>query len=199
MKKTQMDLNPEDPKNVKSEKEANPASEAKGAEKKASPPEEIGKERPAGKVGKKRLLLLGGAGLFVLCAVAGIGIYLGWVKVPGMSSPKASVPPPVQRPDIGPMLKLAPLVINLNEENGRHFVKTTLVLELAKVEAVEEVKSKLPSLTDMTILTLGDKKLEEFRNPDVKDNLKKELLEKANRVVSEGKIKGIYFDEFLFQ
>ncbi len=199
MKKTQMDLNPEDPNKPKSVKEANPLVDAKQEAKSASPPEEAEKERSPQRIGKKRLLLLGGAGLFVLCGAVGVGSYLGWVKIPGISAPKNSAPPPAQRIDIGPMIKLAPLVINLNEESGRHFIKTTLVLEIAKGEAAEEVKSKLPSLTDMAILALGDKKLEDFRNPDVKENLKRELLEKANRVVSQGKITGIYFDEFLFQ
>lgn len=201
MKKTQMDLNPEDPENPKSAKEASPpaeAAEAKDTEKKAGPPEEAGK--PPRKIGKKRLLLFGGVGLVVLLGgVAGIGTYLGWIKIPGMSSPKAAAPPPVQKAEIGPMVKMAPLIVNLNDEGGRRYVKTTLVLEIVQSEAAEEVKSKLPSLTDLAILMLGDKKLEDLRNPEAKDNLKKEFLEKSKQVISEGKIKGIYLDEFLLQ
>jgi len=200
MKKTQMDLNPEDPENQNSAKDTTPAKEAKNTEKKAGPAEEAAKEQPPQKAGKKRLLLLGGIGLLVLLGgVTGIGAYLGWIKIPGMSSHKASAPPPIKKVDIGPMVKMAPLIINLNDEGGRHYVKATLVLELAQSEAAEEVKSKLPSLIDMTILMLGDKKLEDLRNPDAKENLKKEFLAKSNRVVSEGKIKGIYLDEFLLQ
>jgi len=48
-------------------------------------------------------------------------------------------------------------------------------------------------------LTLGDKKLEELRRPEKRDNLKKELLDKANQLFPSAKIKQIYFDEFLFQ
>ena len=198
MKKTKMDLNLEDPKNLKSGKEANPSGGTRKVTSQANPPEEAGKEGSPRRRGMKRFLLLGGTGLLVFCGMAGIGIYLGWVKIPGMSSPKAAIPRPVQSLDIGPMVKMAPLIINLNEENGRHYIKATLVLETAG-EVVEEVKSKLPSLTDMVILMLGDKKLEELRSADAKENLRRELLEKANRVVPEGKIKGIYFDEFLFQ
>jgi flagellar basal body-associated protein FliL len=57
----------------------------------------------------------------------------------------------------------------------------------------------MPSLTDMMILTLGDKKLEELRKPENRNNLKKELLDKANQQFPSVKIKQIYFDEFLFQ
>ncbi len=195
-----MDLNPEDPENPKAEKEASPPAEAKDAEKKAGPKEETEKEKPPRKIGKKRLLLFGGVGLVVLLGgVAGIGTYLGWIKIPGMSSHKAAAPPPVKKVDIGPMVKMAPLIINLNDEGGRHYVKATVILEISQTEAAEEVKTKLLSLTDMAILMMGDKKLEDLRNPDAKENLKKEFLERSKQVVSEGKIKSIYFDEFLLQ
>jgi len=97
------------------------------------------------------------------------------------------------------MLKMTPLIINLHESAGDHYIKTTLVLEIGQKEWMEEVQARMPSLTDMMILTLGDKKLEELRKPENRDHLKKELLEKANQQFPSAKIRQIYFDEFLFQ
>jgi len=97
------------------------------------------------------------------------------------------------------MVKLSPLIINLNEAGGRHYLKMTLVLEIAEGDWTKDVQGRIPSLTDMVILTLGDKRLEELRKPEAKEKFKKELQQKANQIVGGEKIKRVYFDEFLFQ
>ncbi len=99
----------------------------------------------------------------------------------------------------GPMLKLTPLVINLNEASGRHYIKTTIVLEIGQKEWVEDVQKRIPSLADMVISTLGDKRLEDLRRPQSREEIKKELLARAQRALQSPKIKQVYFDEFLFQ
>lgn len=100
---------------------------------------------------------------------------------------------------IGPMLKISPLIINLKDEGGRHYIKTTIILEIGQPEWLEEVRSRVPLLTDLAILTLGDKQLKELRNAEAKENLKKELLIKINQALGSPKVAQIYFDEFLFQ
>jgi len=100
---------------------------------------------------------------------------------------------------LGPVIKMSPLVVNLNEPSGRHYLKTTIVLELSRMEWVEEVQQQIPCLTDMMIMTLGDKKLADMQNPQIKDEIRKELLAKTQRTPAGGMIKQIYFDEFLFQ
>ena len=66
-------------------------------------------------------------------------------------------------------------------------------------EWLEEVRSKIPLLADLTILTLSDKRLKELQNAEAKENLKKELLTKINQALGSPKVTQIYFDEFLFQ
>jgi flagellar FliL protein len=99
----------------------------------------------------------------------------------------------------GPMVKLTPLVINLNEASGRHYIKTTIVLEIGQKEWVEEVEKRMPSLADMVISTLCDKKLEDLRRPQSREEIKKEILARAQKTLQSPKIKQVYFDEFLFQ
>jgi flagellar FliL protein len=99
----------------------------------------------------------------------------------------------------GPMVKLTPLVINLNEASGRHYIKTTIVLEIGQKEWVEEVEKRLPSLADMVISTLCDKRLEDLRRPQSREEIKKEILARAQKTLQSPKIKQVYFDEFLFQ
>jgi flagellar basal body-associated protein FliL len=87
----------------------------------------------------------------------------------------------------------------LHEDAGDHYIKTTLVLEIGQRDWLEEVQTRVPSIIDMLILTLGDKKMEELRRPELREELKKELLRKANQQFPAGTIKQIYFDEFLYQ
>ena len=163
--------------------------------------EEAPKEEAPKKPSKKNLIfLLGGLGVFLIGAFAGTAVYLGWVEIPGMSfSNKTAQAAPKPVIDVGPMVKLSPLIINLNESSSRHYLKMTLVLEIAKKDWVVDVQGRIPSLTDMVILTLGDKRIEDLRKTEAREKVKKELLQKANQILADEKIRQIYFDEFLFQ
>jgi flagellar FliL protein len=147
---------------------------------------------------KIKILIMALAGFVLLGGGVGAALYLGWIPIPGFPFTKKtsviSTPP-----RIGPMLKINPLIINLKEENGQHYIKTTMVLEIGQKEWVEEVQSRIPLLTDLAILTLSDKRLEDLKNSAAKKNLKEELLAKVNQAFGSPKIKQIYFDEFLYQ
>jgi len=147
---------------------------------------------------KIKILIVAAAGFALIGGGVGAAMYLGWISMPGASSTKK--PSVISTlPRLGPMLKITPLVINLKEEGGRHYVKTTIVLEIGQNEWVEEVKSRIPLLTDLAILTLSDKRLEDLKNSAAKENLKKELLVKVNQALHSAKVNQIYFDEFLYQ
>ncbi len=104
-----------------------------------------------------------------------------------------------ERMEIGAAVKLAPLVINLREESGRHYLKVTVVLEVLKKDWVEEVNKRMSSMTDTILLTLSDKQLQDLKRPESKEELKKELLTRINEHFDRQKISRIYFDEFLYQ
>jgi len=101
--------------------------------------------------------------------------------------------------EMGPTVKLSPMIINLKDELGRSYLKTTIILEIEKKDGLEEVKKRISSLTDMAILTLSDKRLEDLKEPDSREKLKQELLSKMNQHLPPKTVKQIYFDEFLYQ
>ena len=152
---------------------------------------------------KKSIFLLGLAAIVLLGGAAVVGSRLGWLPIPGLSAgpkpgPKVEPPPAVEKQEMGQVVKLSSLVTNLKEENGRNYLKATIVLEVEKKEA-EEIQSKMPLLMDAAILTLCDKRLEDLKQPEAKDHLKQELLTKMNQHLEPKRIKRIYFDEFLYQ
>jgi len=147
----------------------------------------------------KKTLIFGMAGLVFLCGSVGAAWKLRWITLSGSSHGKKPGSPISERSEIGPTVKLAPLTLNLREESGRNYLKVTIVLEIGKKDWVEEIQSRMPTLTDMVILTFCDKRLEDLRHPEAKEQLKQELLAKMNQHLDSNKIKQIYFDEFLFQ
>jgi flagellar FliL protein len=165
------------------------------AKEEAPPPQE---KTGIAAIRKIKILIVAASAFVLIGGGVGAAVYLGWISIPGFSSAKkpAVISTP---PRMGSMLKISPLVINLKEEGGRHYVKTTIILEIAQNEWVEEVKSRIPLLTDLAILTLSDKRLEDLKNSAAKENLKKELLAKVNQALNSPQVNQIYFDEFLYQ
>ena len=138
-------------------------------------------------------------GLLWLAVWVGILPLAGGYISPGIASEKKAEAGTAKASWLGPIIKMSPLVVNLNEPGGRHYLKTTIVLELGRMEWVQEVQHQIPCLTDMMIMTLGDKKLADMQNPQIKEDIRKELLAKAQSTPVGGMIKQIYFAEFLFQ
>jgi flagellar basal body-associated protein FliL len=139
------------------------------------------------------------AGLVLLSGGVGGAGYLGWIDIPGLSSSQKPESPEAKKPEMGPTVKLSPLTVNLKEESGYHYLKVTIVLEIEQKNVAEEIQARMAPLTDMVILTLGDKKLQELKQPASKESIKKELLTKMNQYLEPKKIRQIYFDEFIYQ
>lgn len=149
--------------------------------------------------GKMSFLLLVGLLGLVLAAGLGAAAYLGYLPIPGFSGGPKGEARPSKGSELGPTIKLSPLIVNLKGDHGGDYLKTTLILEIDRKEWVEEIQSKISSITDLVISTLCDKKIEEVKRPGFKENLRKELLEKVNIPQGARKIRQIYFDEFLYQ
>lgn len=155
--------------------------------------------QPRRRKGFVSLMIYGISGCVLLSAAIGGAIYQGWVIIPGVSSPKQSQNLEGKPEEMGLMVKLPPLIINIKGGSGQNYVKTKIVLEVSKKTGAEETQSIISSLTDIVILTLCEKQLEDLRQPGSKETLKGGFLARANQSLGQGKIQGIYFDEFIFQ
>lgn len=137
--------------------------------------------------------------MVIVLGLAGAALQMGWLVIPGLSDESKTGSHGFGKEEMGPTIKLNPLIINLKDENGKNYLKATIVLEVEKKNQLEEVKKMLSLLTDMIILTLSDKRLEELKQPESKENLKSELLSKMNQPFPSKMIKRVYFDEFLYE
>jgi flagellar basal body-associated protein FliL len=152
---------------------------------------------------KVKIIALAAGGLIFLGGGIGVASYMRWIPLPWISKkappPKPAEAPAPPQPVIGSMVKIDPLTINIKDEKGKHYLKTSIVLEVGRPEWVEEVKANIPLFTDLIILYLSDKGLEDLRNPKAKETLKKEFLTQMNQALGSAKVTRLYFDEYIYQ
>ena len=101
--------------------------------------------------------------------------------------------------EIGPIYPLDQFIVNLLSEGGSKFLKTKMDLELSAPELTAELDKKKPLIRDIVIRTLSSKTFQEVSTNRGKEKLKDELVNKINAVLADGRIKNIFFTEFVVQ
>jgi len=183
-----------DPEPTKGQKDRVPKERQEGTSS-----SQIRPEVKESRMKKRSVIMVGLLGLLILGGAGGAAVHFGYLSIPGLSATNRPEPAPPPKPEMGETLKFTPLIINLNEETGRSYLKTTIVLELENKKLVETIQARMSVFTDTVILTISDKKLEDLKTNDFKDRLKGELMSRFNDLLGQKGIRGIYFDEFLFQ
>ncbi len=101
--------------------------------------------------------------------------------------------------EIGTLYPLDTFTVNLKSDAGRRYLKVTLSLELEGENLSVELDAKSPVLRDRIIRILTSKTLEEISSKKGKQKVSEQIMNALNAMISDGKIKGIYFTEFVIQ
>ncbi len=101
--------------------------------------------------------------------------------------------------EIGILYPLDTFTVNLKSDSGRRFLKTTISLELEGEELSLELDAKSAVLRDRIIRILSSKTLEEVSSKKGKHKLSMQIMDTLNSMITDGRIKGIYFTEFVIQ
>ena len=152
---------------------------------------------------KKKLIIIIVAAVILLAAIGG-GAYFFLKPAPVEEEkvdPGLAVPVPeiTQSAEIGPMVEIKEFIVNIISEEDRHYVKASLTLELNKEEAIEETNKRMPQIRDSILLLVGNKTYEELQDLQGKKQLKAELVSKINSFLQNGRVKAIYFTDFVVQ
>lgn len=152
---------------------------------------------------KKKLFIIIGAVVLVLLIGGGIAGFLLLKKEPPPEAqdPGAQVPVPDLTPqaEIGPMVNIEEFVVNIISSDTPHYVKASLTVELSNEEVQPEVEQRMPQVRDAVLLLIGNKTYEELQDLQGKRQLKAELTSKINSFLQSGKVKAIYFTNFVVQ
>lgn len=173
------------------------------AEKKEAPPATA----PAGGNKKKLIIIIIAAVLVLLLAGGGAFYFLvlnkkhaeGDDKKDGGHKKEKPIPGAVQEGAIGPMIEIKEFIVNIISGDNSHYVKAAMSLELNNELAVEEVNKRMPQIRDAVLLLISNKTMEELQDLQGKKQLKAELRAKINTFLTKGKVKDIYFTDFVVQ
>jgi flagellar FliL protein len=162
-------------------------------------------QAPANKLSKKMLFIA--AGLLVLLAGGGVTAFmlLGGEKpapqapVEGTGAGTPAAIPAVQPEVIGPMVNIEPFIVNILDQDGTRYLKASITLEMTDAAAVEAVNRRMPQLRDAILLLIGNKTFNELSDLQGKLQLRSELLDRLNKILSNGSVRKIYFTDFVVQ
>lgn len=107
-----------------------------------------------------------------------------------------------QSEEMGPILSLGnDILVNIRSEEGmEHFLKTNIVLELDNGEkTAEEVAKRIPQIRDIVINVLASKTKEKILEKEGKDQVRSEIINIINQLMTIGKIRNVYFQDFIIQ
>ncbi len=167
---------------------------------------------------KKKIILIGVAALLFLI-ILGVAAFF-WLKKdeannenPEDPAAAIQVSPIIPSTTIGPMIEIKEFVVNIISEGDSHYVKAALTIELDNNPAVidkktaatgndlamEEATLRMPQIRDGILLLIGNKTYEELQDLQGKKQLKAELASRINSILQRGKVKEIYFTDFVVQ
>ncbi len=115
---------------------------------------------------------------------------------PGLKVP---VPDLTQTTEIGPMVNIEEFVVNIISGDTPHYVKASLTVEVSGEGVQNEVEQRMPQVRDAVLLLIGNKTYEELQDLQGKRQLKAELTSKINSFLQTGKVRAIYFTNFVVQ
>jgi len=149
-------------------------------------------EKEVKKVTKKKFLLFLVIGL-VIIVLAGsvIAVFSTFKDGKGKEkerSPKETV-----------IYSMEPIVVNLFDPTGKRYIQIRLALELKDKKMEEEIKSNEPKIKDVIISTLSAKTPEDVLQPEAKDLIKTELLQKINSALGEEAILNVYITQYIVE
>lgn len=154
--------------------------------------------------GKKKLIIIIAAAVVLLIGIGAAAYFLFLKKPPPEEEVKNEQvemvqPPAEEQTDIGPMVDIKQFIVNIISEDGTHYVKASLTLELSNEAVLEEANKRMPQVRDAVLLLIGNKTFEELQDLQGKKQLKAELKSKINSFLKTGRVKNVYLTDFVVQ
>ena len=79
------------------------------------------------------------------------------------------------------------------------YLKMTLDVEMLDEAASANLTTAMPKVKDSLLLLLSSKSFEDIGSMDRKLELKNEIVDRLNLVLGKGRVRNVYFTEFVVQ
>lgn len=150
--------------------------------------------------GSKKKLIIIIVAVLVLLIGAGVGAFFF------MSGGEEKISPEEEQAElekqakqVGPMVNIDSFIINILDDEESRYLKAAITLEVSDEEASMELTQRMPQIKDAILLLVGNKTFSELNDLQGKIQLRAELINKINSILLKGKVKRIYFTDFVVQ
>ena len=99
---------------------------------------------------------------------------------------------------IGNLVPLDTFLVNLAGSRGQKLVKVDMELEVSNDAVEKEIEAIKPKIRDIIIIILSSKTYAQVATEDGKNALRNEIRDKVNLFLTKGRIKRVYFTEFIY-
>jgi flagellar FliL protein len=99
----------------------------------------------------------------------------------------------------GPLVPLDAFVVNLDEPGTARYLKLTVQLELVDAKAEEIIEKSKQVIRDEVLRHLSGLKLADTLGAKAKDTLRDEIMKMIEDIVGKGKVRRMFFQEFVVQ
>jgi len=113
-----------------------------------------------------------------------------------LPAPQPATKRPVQQK---PTVQLEPFIVNLADTHVTRFLKCDITLEVSGENVVAELASRRDVFRDAFIEVLSRRRTTDVLNPEGRAELRRELIERADALISSGKVVGLYFTDLVIQ
>lgn len=152
---------------------------------------------------KKNMIILIIVGLLVLI-IMGAAFFILWNKVSSIGAlpEEDKIEETAEESEVdklGPLLRLDTFIVNLADQDGKRYLRTTMELELKGDKSVEDVQKWISRIRDTILTILPTRKFEDINSVEGKKVLRDEIIAKLNDFLGKGTIVNIYYTEFIVQ
>jgi len=159
-----------------------------------APPDEKAAKPP--KAGTPKVILL----LLVLnLGASGFGVFKLLTAPAAEAATHEKEPAPLTSEITGPVTEMAPFVVNLDEPGTARYLKCTIQFELVNHESVEAFEKSKQVIRDAILSHLSGMHLKDTLGAEGKEHIRKDLVEKIEKVVGPNKVRRMFFQEFVVQ
>ncbi len=156
-------------------------------------------EKNEAKKSKKGLIMVLLA--LVLGAGLGVGGYFAWQMFnPAPSLTDESGQSPFSGDAAtGNMVELESFIVNILDEKGSRYLKASIILDVDNEEVAQEITDRMPQIKDAVLLLVGNKAYNDLADMQGKLQLRVELISRLNEILKTGRVRKIYFTDFVVQ
>ncbi|MEZ4365251.1 MAG: flagellar basal body-associated FliL family protein [Kofleriaceae bacterium] len=163
---------------------------------------DAGKEaKPPAPAGARPSPIILGLAVLNLGASGFAAFKLATAKPAHAAAAHAEAPPPAPPGNEieGPLRSLDPFVVNLNEPGSARYLKVVIEFEMADAKAAKAADKSKQVIRDEILRYLSGLNLAATLGAEAKDKIRDDLQARVDAALGEGRVRRMFFQEFVVQ